>query len=337
MMLDSRKIGLQIKRTERKIRIFLLRKESREFLIFFFFIFVSASFWLLQTLDDHYETEFSVPVKLKDVPDNVVITSDIPSDVKVTVNDRGTVLINYMLGRTFYPVSINFDEYAQGASSYIRIPSADVMKKVAMQLNTSTKLLSIKPDTFGIVYSRGVSKKVPVYMDGTVMASRKHYISDVRFVPDSVTVYAPQAMLDTIHAAYTVPVQLSEVDDTLKKQVLLRKIYGAKFMPAKTELMVLTDMYAEKTVEVPVVGVNFPSDKMLRTFPSKVQVTFQVGLNKFKDIDADDFSVVIDYHNLPADASSKLMPEVRQYPQAVSHVRVSPVEVDYLIEQQSHF
>ena len=100
-MFDSRKIRLHCIRTERKIRIFLLRKESREFLIFLFFVFVSASFWLLQTLDDHYETEFSVPIKLKNVPQDVVITSDLPSDLRVTVGDRGTVLINYMLGRTF--------------------------------------------------------------------------------------------------------------------------------------------------------------------------------------------------------------------------------------------
>ena len=333
-MFDSRKIRLHCKRTERKIRIFLLRKESREFLIFLFFVFVSASFWLLQTLDDHYETEFSVPLKLKNVPEDVVITSDLPSDLRVTVSDRGTVLINYMLGRTFYPVVVNFDEYADGTSAYVRVPYTDVMKKVTMQLNTSTTLVSMKPDTLGFVCAKGIAKKIPVKLDGTVAAARKYYISDIRFQPDSVVVYAPKAVLDTIHAAYTIPVELKDVSDTLRNQVALKHVYGAKFVPNVSDLTVLTDMYAEKTVEVPVTGVGFPAGKVLRTFPSKVQVTFQVGLNRFKEVNAIDFAVEVDYKNLPTDGSSKLKPVLRQWHPAVSHIRISPAELDYLIEQQ---
>ena len=49
-------------------------------------------------------------------------------------------------------------------------------------------------------------------------------------------------------------------------------------------MMLPVDIYTEKTVEVPLRGVNFPADKVLRAFPSKVQVTFQVGLSHFRQI-----------------------------------------------------
>ena len=58
-----------------RIRDFLLSKKSREFLIFLFFVFVSFFFWLLQVLNDDYETEFSIPIRMKNVPDNVVMIS----------------------------------------------------------------------------------------------------------------------------------------------------------------------------------------------------------------------------------------------------------------------
>lgn len=57
---------------------------------------------MLQTLDESYQTEFKVPVRLKNVPKEVVLTSDFPDDVRIRVEDRGTVLLNYMLGRTFF-------------------------------------------------------------------------------------------------------------------------------------------------------------------------------------------------------------------------------------------
>ena len=102
-MFDKRNIRIYYLRTLEKIRSFLLSRNSREFLIFLFFVFVSFCFWLLQILNDDYETEFSIPLRMKNVPNNVVLTSELPSELKIGVKDRGTVLTNYMLGQTFYP------------------------------------------------------------------------------------------------------------------------------------------------------------------------------------------------------------------------------------------
>lgn len=51
-------------------------------------------------------------------------------------------------------------------------------------------------------------------------------------------------------------------------------------MPGAVDLTLPVDIYTEKTVEVPLHGVNFPADKVLRTFPSKVQITFKIGLGE---------------------------------------------------------
>ena len=98
-MFDKRNIRIYYLKTLERIRSFLLSRNSREFLIFLFFVFVSFCFWLLQILNDDYETEFSIPLRMKNVPNNVVLTSELPSELKIGVKDRGTVLTNYMLGK----------------------------------------------------------------------------------------------------------------------------------------------------------------------------------------------------------------------------------------------
>ena len=132
-MFDKQNIRVQYLRTLEKIRSFLLTKKSREFLIFLFFVFVSFFFWLLQVLNDDYETELSMPLRLKDVPENVVLTSELPSELKLGVKDRGTVLVNYFLGQTLYPLALDFDEY-QDKGNQIRILSSSLGKRVASQL-----------------------------------------------------------------------------------------------------------------------------------------------------------------------------------------------------------
>ena len=112
----------------RRIRNFLLSDKSREFLIFLFFVFVSFCFWLLQTMNDEYRAEFKIPLRLKGIPEDVVMTSEIPGQLRVKVEDRGTVLLNYMLGRTFFPVVFNFDDY-KDKGGCVHIPTAEVMKK----------------------------------------------------------------------------------------------------------------------------------------------------------------------------------------------------------------
>ena len=132
-------------------------------------------------------------------------------------------------------------------------------------------------------------KNVPVKLAGTIQPDRQYYISKIDFSPDSVMAYAPQEILDTLKAAYTEKLLFGEnISDTLKKRVGMNKVKGVKFIPAYNDLSVYVDMYSEKTVDVPVVGINFPAGKVLRTFPSKVQVTFQVGLRHFKDVSSDD-------------------------------------------------
>ena len=96
-------------------------------------------------------------------------------------------------------------------------------------------------------------------------------------------------------------------------------------------------MYTEKTVEVPLHGINFPADKVLRTFPSKVQVTFQVGLGRFHKITPESFYINVSYEDLLKLGSDKYTVKLKSIPQGVSHVRVVPDKVDFLIEQVSSY
>ncbi len=94
-------------------------------------------------------------------------------------------------------------------------------------------------------------------------------------------------------------------------------------------------MYTEKTVEVPLHGVNFPADKVLRTFPSKVQITFQVGYHNFYKIEANSFIINISYEELLKLGSDKYTVKLKSIPDGVSHIRIAPKKVDFLIEQVS--
>lgn len=329
----------QIRDSLQKFRIyikdFLLSEKSREFFIFMFFFFIAGAFWLLQTLNNDYETEFTVPVRLKGVPNDVVILEEPVQDVRIRVKDKGTVLLNYMLGKSFYPISIDFKDYAKGRSNHVRMLAADFQKKLLAQLNASTHFVSIKPDTLEFFYSAGLAKKVPVCLNGDLEAGRQYYLADTIFQPDSVLVYATKEVLDTLTAVCTEYVSVSNLTDTLRQKVALASLKGMKCEPSAVEMQLPVDIYAEKTVEVPLEGIDFPAGKVLRAFPSKVQVTFQVGMSRFRQITSADFHLQVTYEELLRWGSAKYPLQLQRVPEGVLNVRIHPAQVDFLIEQVS--
>lgn len=331
-MFEQRNIKRLFLKTKKQTKDFLLSAKSREFFVFLCFFFIAAGFWLLQTLNNDYETEFSIPVRLRNVPENVVITSEPVSEVRVRVRDKGTVLLNYMLGKNFYPVILDFKNYIN-MGNHVQVQTSQVQKWITGQLNASTALLSMKPDTLEYYYSTGVSKMIPVKLCGNVSAGEQYYLPDTLFTPDSVRVYAPSDALDTMKVAYTLPLNLDNITDTLEREVTLSAPKGAKYIPASVKLTLPVDMYTEKTVEIPLRGVNFPADKVLRAFPSKIKISFQVGMGRFRQITADDFHLVVSYEELVRLGSEKYTVKLRTLPEGVSHVRFNPEQVDFLIEQ----
>ncbi|MCM1107465.1 MAG: CdaR family protein [Clostridium sp.] len=314
---------------------FLLSKKNRDFLVFLFSLLLSSVFWLLKTLNETYETEITVPLQLANVPSEIVITTDLPEELSVTVKDKGTVLMNYLYGPSFSPVQVDFAKYEDNRlSGRVQLMPADIQRNIYAQLLTSSRIVSVKPDTLEFFFNRGMYKKVPVRLSGVVETTPSYYLAGITFSPDSVDVYAPASILDTISAAYTQPVTFNNLSSDRSDTLAISHVRGAKFVPSSVAVLMDVDIYTEKTVEVPVGCINFPASKDLRTFPSSVKITFRVGAALFKSIRAEDFVLAVTYEDILKNSNSSKLPlSLKSVPAGVSNVRIEPAEVDYLIEE----
>ena len=322
-----------LRRAYLQARDFLLSNRSREFLVFMGFFLIAAAFWILQTLNDEYETDLTLPLRLRDVPAEMVITSEPPQQLRIRVKDKGTVLLNYKLGNGLNAVQLAFEQHDDGGKA--SVPAHVLDQQVTNQLNASTRLLSIKPDTIEYYYASGTARRVPVKLVGRVSAAREYYLADTIISPDSVLIYAPRNIIDTIKAAYTQVMDLTDIADTLRQTVSLRTARGIKPVPSEVEVVLPVDMYTEMTIEVPVEGTGFPANKTLRTFPSKVKVTFMVGLSRLRSIHTEDFRIVIPYEDVRNADTEKYAVSLESLPHDVRQVSYSPEQVDFLIEQNS--
>jgi hypothetical protein len=304
-----------------------------DILVFLGALVVAMGFWVLQRLNDTFEMEVKVPLSLVGVPRGVTLTTPLPPSVQVTLRDRGTQLMNYMRHRMM-PVTLEFALYDKGdATGRGYVPLADVRHAINAQMLTSTVIQRITPDTLEFFYNRGLHRRLPVHLAGTATATEHNYIHSVTFSPDSVIVYAPAIVLDTMTHAYTEETHISNIEEDYVDHLHLRPMRGVKYEPDVVQMTARVDYYTEKTVTVPIVGVNFPADKVLRAFPAQVDVTVRVGAMNYNSVSADGFVLTVSYEELINHSGDRFRPEIKSIPPGASMPRLSPPECEYLIEQ----
>lgn len=316
------------------VRNFLFSSANREFLTFFFFLVLSTIFWLMTALNETYEKEISVPAYLVNVPKNVVITSDMEDTVRVTVRDKGFALLAYIYGEGVRPININFQSFVTRQSGYGVVPSQELMKMVNQRFSGASKVVQVKPDRLDFYYNYGQSRQVPVKMAGIVVPGKSFYLARTRFWPETVTVYGSKQTLDSLRYVKTVPINITNFNDTVVKTVALEKIKGVKIVPNTVRIGLYPDILTEENIEVPITAINMPEGKVLRTFPQRVTVNFIVGASMFRSISPEQFAVVVDYNEIIDHPSDKCSIHLRETPQGVRNARLKMTQVDYLIEEQ---
>lgn len=310
-----------------------LTRVDREVLVFFIFLIVAIGFWFLQTFKESATTTIDYRVELTGVPRNVVITSPLPDKVSVSVSGRGFDIIDYLAKNKRRKLTIDYTTLNR-ENGLILIDQQQWRRIVSGTLGSSIHFNAITPPNLEIYYTdHNHHKFVPVVHRGTISVDDQHVLCGTEFTPAHVDIYAPTPQYDEILDIPTEPLHLAHLKDTTRVRVALRPPKGVKCIPDSVDALICVDLFATKTLSLPIYCENIPQNEILRPFPLEAQVTFRVSSSLYNRITADDFSLVIDYNTLHA-GDTKAALQMRTVPVGVSDLKITPQTVDYLIEKE---
>lgn len=321
------------KSVPKKIKDLQRRKRWSEALIFFFFILLSFGFWMLQSLQQDYEIGLSIPVRYKNVPPDVAFTTTPPEEVRVKVKDKGSVLLNYTIGRNFIPVEINMKKGAP--SGELKLSRKELESDIQKQLMATTTLIGFEPQTISLKYNPRAKKEVPVVFNGDIQTEPGFLIDTVMLNPATVEVYASKAVLDTLASVRTKYIVVKRTKKKVTENIQIEKMDGVTVSPDVVTLIAQVEEYTEKTLEVPVLCTDLPAHLTLRTFPSAVQLTCNVPLSRFKDITENDFLVDVKYADLEKNLNGVLPVTLEKKPSWVKQVSLYPEKIEFVLEQNN--
>lgn len=317
----------------RNIATFFKSALFKEIATFLVFLFISFLFWALQTLQDTDEFNVTIPVYYDKAPENLTIANKLPESFKVTLRDKGTMMYYYFRHKKNLTLRIDpMFWYKEGST--VKIPEGIIESLIRDKLRPSTQLLSVDPGSVSIIFTKKASKEVPVILNERVSFSPQYMQSGQPFVyPDKVTVYGPYSVIDKIKYVETETLNAYDLNDTVAYLVQLKPIKDVSFSPKKVKVTINVEEFTERTVSVPVTGLNFPPDEKLLSFPGEVKVSFFVGMSSYSRINPGDFIVAVAYDSLKTSNNKTHSPVVMKYPVTVRNVRVSPEKVECMIEK----
>ena len=311
-----------------KLKTFLFSKNALSFLLF---LVLSSGFWFMNALDKERETSISIPLRFVGLTQNVMITNKLPEKINVIVKDQGINLLSYSrnnMQEIVFDVAGTF--YEKGK---IRISSDQIRGKLSRFLLASTSIIEIKPDSLMLQYEKLSSKSLPIELDADIQLKQQYLLSEkIQLRPEKMTVFGPKPILDTLRSIKTEKLVLKEIDDTLSITVELLPIHLVRFASNETRLNIFVEMFTEKKLELPVTVINCPGNITVRTFPAKVNVSFNVGLSQFNAVNNSNLQVIFDFNEIVKGNQVKQRLKISTQNSHISNLRISPSEVEYLIE-----
>lgn len=302
---------------------------GRDMLLFLFFVLVSCCLWLMLTLNRDYETNVTLKITVKEVPGDVSFSSQ-DEELILRVRDRGTTLMNYKV-EGFMPVSINYSEFTNRGGR-LTLPAKALYKRLNKQLNSSTEILSVYPDTL-LCYTKESAVKYPVVFNGIASPARQYAVGDIAIEPDSVWVFAPALVADTLTCILTDFMEKYELRDTLRVKLPLAFGDNISCNPAEVDVTIPVYPYTQKSFELPVHGIDFPETYRLRTFPPRVTVKMNVKSDDYNHVSSDDFEVGISYLDIYGSDNNIAELKLLRAPSWAKEVMIVPSTVEYIIEQ----
>lgn len=262
---------------------------------FLFFLLVSCCLWLLQVLNEDYETDVPFAVSIQHLPDGIELLNEDDAKVLVRLSDRGTVLSKYNVGgmRT---VAVNFSDIKHQGGT-LSIPVSLLKKQISEIVEPTTSVVHYHDDTVyvKVVQSR---KLLNVKLHGKIDAAEHYEITDVVIEPVDVMVSATPDRLENmefVETEYVVKKYLKS-DRTFQVNVAADEYMTVE--PSVVNVKVSVSPLKVKKVRVPVVQVNFPMPLYAEWLPEEAEISFEVSEDNYELVSPGDFVVYLDYNDM---------------------------------------
>lgn len=306
--------------------------ERKRILVLIACLFLAVAGWLFLALNNKYVYTAKTVLVYKNFPQKKAFHPLQSDTVDLLVEGTGWQLLFARLRVS--PPSINISLDKLNNRNYILF--SEQLYSVNNQLETSQKIISVRPDTLYFDFSKRTVKRVPVRLVSEVTFARQFGISDdMELSPDHVTVSGPQEELERISEWKTDTLHLHDLQGPVVARIAMKHNTqkNVNIFPGSVEVRLPVDEFTEKTLEVPLKVINNKEYYNVRLYPKKVKITFMVALSSYQQVNEDFIEASVDLNEWKLLKHDQLSVKLTRFPDYCKELQLSPAKVDFIIEK----
>lgn len=321
-------MGQKVHKAKVRIDSALHSRRGKNLLLYLMCVAVAYCFWLMLSFDSEVHRDFEIQVEITDCPENITVIEESPK-VLVRVKAKGVQMLKYTWGAQ-PKLKINFNTYATD-DNRIYVSRTQLTSLINEYFGHGISISSIKPDSLDLTYTTRPGVPVKVRVVSNVQAAAQSVINgDISSDIDSVLVYSVGTIPASLTEIVTDSIVLTDLKDSLVREVNLRPVKGMKIIPEKVNVTVPVEPLISKKQVVPIIVENVPKGVQMITFPAKIEINFLVPMSAYKQ--EHPVSAVVDYLEMDPDRD-KVAVKLASVPGNYHNISFKPDSVEYLIER----
>jgi YbbR domain-containing protein len=306
--------------------------ERKRILVLISCVLLAIAGWLFMALNNNYVYTAKTVLVYRNFPQNKAFHPLQSDTVDLQVEGTGWQLLFARLRVNPQSIDISLDKLKN--KNYILF--SEQLYSVNNQLETSQKIISVKPDTLYFDFSKRTVKRVPVELVSNLQFATQYGISGtVSITPAYVTVSGPTEDLKNIKEWKTDTLKLVNMQNTTVTRLSMRHntLKNVSTFPSSVEVKIPVEEFTEKTIEVPLRIINNKEYYDVKLYPKKVMITFQVPLSSYQLVNERFMDAVVDLNEWKEQSHETLRVKITRFPDFCRLVKTSPAKVDFIIEK----
>ncbi len=310
---------------------------NRNIITYLVCVVIASILWFMNTFSQDYQTELNYPIKYINIPEDKYPMNKLPDHLQLNVQAKGFTLMGYRIKTSFQPITFNFATYQHllqerdGISEYI-LNTNDIKEKFGNQINPDIKLVSIYPERITFRFAPTQKKKVLINPNLEYKLKRQYILNQIKLDPDSVTISGPANIIDTLQSIQTEIWTLKDLSQTINKTLKLTDIENCHLNPNFTNITLEVEQFTESHRTISITPQLMPDSINIRLFPSSLNISYDVGLSKYDQINDNDFIFAVDY---PQNTDTTYLEvKIVKAPAFIKDLKYTPQKVEFLLEKK---
>lgn len=314
-----------------------LRQRAKVFSIC---LLISAAIWLLVKLSHEYTQVVRFRVVYSGLHSGNMLAPATDTVLFAGIRASGFKVLYHNIFPRNRIINIDLDDYQprlEGGNYLITIDNDMLGAKVDSLLSNKDKRISIYPGSITVKLEKALIRKIPVVPDLELgFQSQFALAGKILFSPDTILVTGKKELLAKIGQVKTEKKVLRNLSDNVFLTLKLVNNFGnysVRYSSDYVKVFIPVVQFTEASIQVPVGVDSLPAGYEVITYPDKVNVIFQVGVNNYSKVSADSFRVTapVNFHSQGRALPVRL--NIGRSPGFVRVLRIEPSTVDYIIRK----